>query len=97
MENKSLSINGQEVKIKSEEKYLGDYIHCGGLAKSVEATVDKRYGSALSSIIELKSVIDDFRMHKLGGISSGLDIFNLAILPGLTNNAETWYQAPRKT
>jgi hypothetical protein len=33
-------------------------------------------------------------MHKLGGISSGVNVFNMAILPALVNNAETWIQAP---
>jgi hypothetical protein len=37
----------------------------GGLAKSVEATVAKRYGACLHKILELKSVIEDFRMHSL--------------------------------
>ena len=93
-ENRSLTINGEAVKIKNQEKYLGDYFHSGGLAKCVEVTITNRYGIALGSIIELKSVIEDFRMHKLGGISSGVNIFNMAILPALLNNAETWIQAP---
>ena len=59
--------------------------------------MNKRYGDALNSIIELKSVIEDFRMHKLGGISSGLEIFKMAILPALANNSETWIECPRKT
>ena len=37
----------------------------GGLAKSVEATVAKRYGACLHKFLELKSVIEDFRMHSL--------------------------------
>ena len=93
-ENKSLAINGEAVQIKDQEKYLGDYFHSGGLAKCVEVTIKKRYGAALASIIEVKSVIEDFRMHKLGGISSGVNIFHMAILPALLNNAETWIQAP---
>ena len=44
---KYLSIDGFEIKIKTQDKYLGDYLHMGGLAKSVEATVAKRYGSCL--------------------------------------------------
>ena len=48
--NRSLTINDVEVKIKNEDKYLGDYIHTGGLGKSVETTVNKRYGVALTSI-----------------------------------------------
>ena len=94
--HKSLTINDVLVKIKNEEKYLGDYIHCFGLGKSVEVTVNNRYGAALTSVIELKSVIEDFRMHKLGSIRSGLDIFSLAIFPALTYNAETWLDTPRQ-
>ena len=36
-------------------------------------------------------------MHKLGGISSGLDIFNLAILPAFIYNTETWLELPKQT
>ena len=95
--NRSLKINDVEVKIKNEDKYLGDYIHTGGLGKSVETTVKKRYGVALNSILELKSVIQDFCMNTLGGISSGIDIFNLAILPVFIYNAETWLDLPKQT
>ena len=96
-QNNSLTINGINVKIKDEEKYLGDYFHSGGLSKSVEVTVNKRYGAVLNSIIELKAVIEDFRMHKLGGIISGLDIFKMALLPSLLNNSSTWLDTPKKT
>ena len=96
-ENKSLSINGQDVKIKQEEKYLGDYLHSFGLAKSVEVTVVKSYGKCLKSVIELKSMIEDYRMHSLGGISSGLDIFNMAILPVMLNNSAIWIMMNKKS
>ena len=89
-ENKSITIDGLEVKVKLEDKYLGDYLHSGGLGKSVETTVNKRYGVCLNELLELKSVIEDFRMHSLGGIKAGIEIFNLAILPKLTYNADTW-------
>ena len=88
--HKSLTIDGLEVKVKTEDKYLGDYLHSGGLAKSVQSTVNKRFGVCLNEILELKSVIEDFRMYSLGGIKVGIEIFNLAILPKLTYNADTW-------
>ena len=47
--------------------------------------------------MELKSVIEDYRMHSLGGISSGLDIFNMAILPVMLNNSATWIMMNKKT
>ena len=69
----------------------------GGLAKSVEATVSKRYGACLHKILEIKSVIEDFRMHSLGGIKVGLEIFNLAILPQLLYNSDTWFEITDQT
>ena len=93
--NQSFQIN--DIKVKSEDKYLGDYLHSAGLAKSVEVTVAKRYGACLHRILELKSVIEDFRMHSLGGIKVGLEIFNLAILPTLLYNADTWLEIDNKT
>ena len=95
--NQSFQINDIKVKVKSEDKYLGDYLHSAGLAKSVEVTVAKRYGACLHRILELKSVIEDFRMHSLGGIKVGLEIFNLAILPTLLYNADTWLEIDDKT
>jgi hypothetical protein len=81
---KSLTIDGSVVKVKTEDKYLGDFLHTGGLAKSVEVTVNKRYGVCLNEVLELKAVLEDFRMQSLGGIKVGMEIFNLAILPKLT-------------
>ena len=89
-ENKSLTLNGQQIEIKEEEKYLGDFLHSSGLSKSVEVTVKKRYGKCIKSVLELNSVINDFRMLTLGGINVGLDIFQMAILPVLLNNSATW-------
>jgi hypothetical protein len=43
----------------------------------------KQYGACMHKILKIKSVIDDFTMHLLGGIKVGLDIFILAILPQL--------------
>ena len=96
-ENGSLSLNEKPVKIKMEEKYLGDYLHSYGLSKSVEVTVNKRYGNCIKSVIELSSVINDFRMHSLGGISVGLDIFTMAILPVMMTNSSTWIMMDKKT
>ena len=76
---------------------LGDYLHSAGLGKSTEATITKRYGPCLTSILELKSVIEDFRMHSLGGIKVGLEVFNLAILPKHIFNADTWFEIEDKS
>ena len=90
------TIDGSVVKVKTEDKYLGDFLHTGGLAKSVEVTVNKRYGVCLNEVLELKAVLEDFRMQSLGGIKVGMEIFNLAILPKLIYNSETWIEMNEK-
>ena len=70
--------------------YLGEVLHEGGLTKSVEATVAKRYGRILTNIIEVSFILEDFRIDTIEGLKSGLDIFEMAILPSLLNNADVW-------
>ena len=42
-----------------------------------------------AAIREAVSILEDFRMQKLGGILAGFDLWELAIIPSLLNNAET--------
>ena len=88
---------GANMMKSSEEKYLGDQIHCLGLAASVAATIDKRGGKVLKSIFEIRAIIDDCRSHVAGGISSGLDIWEMAVIPFLTSNCDTWYSISDKS
>ena len=81
---------GTKMKQVSQEKYLGDQISCGGLAASVTATVAKRKGIVLQKIFEIKAVIDDCRSHVTGGIVTGLDIWEMAVIPFLLNNCDSW-------
>ena len=85
-----LTLCGVAMVKETEAKYLGDYISSYGLAHSVESTVNKRRGLAVRSIFEIRAVIDDFRSATAGGITAGLDIWEMAVLPMLLNNAECW-------
>ena len=44
----------------------------------------------MAAIFELKAVMEDLRMQIIGGLKCGLDIWELAIVPSLTNNCGTW-------
>ena len=63
------------VQSKNEEKWLRDILSDQGLEKSVEATINRRYGKVLTAIFELKSILEDLRMQMIGGIKCGLDIW----------------------
>ena len=88
---------GQKMKQVREEKYLGEQISSGGLAESVAATVTKRTGRVLQSIFEIRTMIDDCRSHVTGGIITGLEIWESAVIPYLTSNCDTWVKVPAKT
>ena len=95
--DKSLKICNQILKAKVKDDYLGDVLHEEGLTKSVHATIDKRYGKSYMAIVEVMAILNDFRIDTVGGILAGLQIFDLAIIPGLLNNAETWTQISKES
>ena len=81
---------GSPMKQSKGEKYLGDQICSGGLAASVAATVDNRGGKVWRAIHEIRTVVDDCRSNVTGGLTAGLDIWEVAVLPYLMNNCESW-------
>ena len=85
---------GEEMKIVTEEKYLGDQISTGGLGASILATIKKRQGLVIGKIFEIKAVLDDCRSHVTGGIQTGLDIWEMSVIPYLINNCESWTSLP---
>jgi hypothetical protein len=92
-----LTLCGANVIQEEQAKYLGDQL-CGlGLADSVAATVGKRRGMVTRTIFEVRTVIDDFRCQVAGGLTAGLDIWEMAVLPMLLNNADCWMNITNKT
>ena len=79
------------------EKYLGDYLSCGGLAHSVHLTVSKRKHKVINSIFELKASIEDCRSNMVGGLVAGIDIGELSIIPFLLTNSETLTDIQKRT
>ena len=96
-EGRNLKISGQNILVKEKDEYLGDILHEGGLAMSVKATVNKRYGRIKSAILEISAILDDFRIDALGGLKAGLDIYEYALLPSLLYNSDTWTKIDLET
>jgi hypothetical protein len=97
LEQTPLTLCGKKMANVQMEKYLGDMLCGAGLSESVHATVIKRKGQVISSILDTKAVIEDCRANVKGGIVSGLDIWELAILTYPLNNSETWTELSKKT
>ena len=92
-----LMLYDQNMMYEHSAKYLGDWLSQNGLADSVALTVEKRKGLVCKSIYDIRSVIDDCRSHTVGGLSAGLDIWEIAVIPMLLHNAETWQSVSPKT
>ena len=92
-----LSLCGNVMKEKVSDKYLGDYIHIKGTSASVECTISNRYGRTVLAILETRAIIDDCRINTLGGLQSGLDYWEIAHLPSLLNNCQTWINISEKS
>ena len=77
-------------------KFLGDYVSYN-LQDSIHQTVLKRVGIAKQTILEIRTVMEDIRAERLGAVNVAFNIFEQAIVPMLSHNAETWLGIGRKT
>ena len=86
----SLTFRGETIKEKNYEQYLGDYIHSDGLSASVTQTINARHWRLLSAVLEIKTIIEDYRINTVGGILTGKELWDLAVIPVMLTNAGTW-------
>ena len=85
------------MKVVKTEKYLGDYISSEGLAHSVFVNVSKRKPQVMSSIFDIRTILEDCRANLVGGLVAGFEMWELSIVPFLLNNSETWVETEMKT
>ena len=79
----SISFRGANMVQEEQAKYLGDQLSGLGLAESADATVKKRKGLVIMSIFEIRTVLEDCRSQVSGGLSAGIDIGEMAVIPML--------------
>ena len=60
------------------------------MAESATATINKRKRKVVTSIFEISTLMDDCRSHVTGGITTALEIWEMAVCPYLLNNCDTW-------
>ena len=82
--------NGNPLKEKTSEKWLGDVIHVSGNKASTLASINERKIRIYNAINEVISIIEDSRINKLGSGSFARKVWELAIVPALINNSDCW-------
>ena len=90
-------MKGKIMKRFDSFKYLGDFLSEEGLANSVEVTIVKRKNLVKRTMYEIRRIVDDSRSIITGGIVTGLHIWEMALIPMLLYNAETWQEIDKKS
>ena len=65
------------MKEKDSDVYLGDVIHSGGLAASVEATISRRIAQVKGMMYEAAAILTDFRMQAVGSMAGAWDMWEM--------------------
>ena len=92
-----LLLSGNETKEKTNDKYLGEHLHSEGLSETIAFTVQQRHWLAVSAIMEIKTIINDYRINTPGGLNTGILLWELAVIPMILNNSETWNDIDAET
>ena len=56
-----------------------------------------RKGLTCRAMFDIRTIVDDCRSVTAGGVSAGLMIWEMAVIPTLLNNAECWYDVSKST
>ena len=67
LDEKPLQCGDVIIKVAESDKWLGDYLHTGGLAKWVLETRRQREGKGKGAAVEIVNIVDDWRASIVGG------------------------------
>ena len=89
MDTCPIQFNKFTLQEKKADKYLGQVIK-SNLSESALATVQQRSGKIKGATMQIKAIIEDFRMQALAGLMAARDLWEHALLPSLLSGAGTW-------
>ena len=90
------TLNKVKIKESDSEKYLGDYFHRKGNSQSIITTVKNRYGKAIEAIVDIRNIVEDVRAEAIGAIKTGIEIYELSVIPFILFNSEVWDNIPKE-
>ena len=97
LKSNPLTLYGREMKRENFIKYLGNFLADDSVANSADETVMKRKAIVVKTISEIKTVVEDKRSHTVGGIVSGITLWETVAIPFLLHNACNWFSLNKQT
>ena len=95
--NNPAMMQGNPVKVSESGMYLGIKVSQEGFRDTINLTVLHRVAKAWGRVAELKSIINDARMSRLGWLRVGAQLIRSVIIPSLTYSADVWLAANKGT
>ena len=90
-------MQGFPVKVADTAMYLGMKVNQTGFRQTIDSTVRHRVSKAWDRAREIKIVIDDPRMRRLGWLRAGITLFRAVIIPAITYSCKVWADMYRYT
>ena len=88
LKHNPLQLGKSVMKTVEQYMYLGIVLDDGGSSASFIATIEKRTSRVKQQIFEIKAILQDTRLDSVGGISAGLDLWQLIVVPYLYASLE---------
>ena len=84
-------------KLKGSFKWEGQILSSGGLAKSLNATIEAKEGKIRAACLEIAHIVKDWRSLVAGGMETGLLLWEACCVPSLLNGAGMWMEIKKTT
>ena len=97
LNKKHAVMQGNPIKVSSTGMYLGMKISDQGFRDTIDKTARHRVAKAWGRVAEIKSVINDARMSRVGWLRAGITYIRATIIPSITYSSEVWLSANKST
>ena len=64
---------------------------------SAQATVQERAGRIKGATLEIKGIIEDFKMQSISGMMAAWELWERALIPSLLSGSGTWFGLKKNT
>ena len=86
-----------QLKQRESDRYLGQVLHGAGLDMSAEATAQERVGRIKGATLEIKGIIEDFKMQTISGMMAAWELWEKALISSLLSGSCTWFDLKTNT
>ena len=90
LEENPAKIQGFEVKIAQNEKYLGLKIVSGGIPDIIDANIKMKAGRVHQVATEIREEVRDPRIERIGALKAAALLIQSKIIPIMTYGCEAW-------